>query len=174
MIEAAVKAASGAKESRPRWRTEKKWERVFKGKIQFHESEGKFTDYLDISRIDRRKVVKIVPWRILEFSKMWFTFAIQLADIGNRIIWNRNYPISRPIPAQSEVSNLFTPQCERNRDRQVPGRGGRQICPFVHLKCPFVRFGGYRSDSFGIRCGNVVDRNVACNSYCSSNKSRLS
>jgi hypothetical protein len=51
MIEAAVKAASGAKESRPRWRTEKKWERVFKGKIQFHESNGKFTVYLDISRI---------------------------------------------------------------------------------------------------------------------------
>ena len=58
MIEAAVKAASGAKESRPRWRTEKKWERVFKGKIQFHESEGKFTDYLDISRIWLEKSCK--------------------------------------------------------------------------------------------------------------------
>lgn len=58
MNEAAVKAASGVKERRPRWRTEKKWERVFKGKIQFHESEGKFTVYIDISRIGLAKSCK--------------------------------------------------------------------------------------------------------------------
>ena len=153
MIEAAVEAASEAKESRPRWSTEKKWERVFKGKIQFHESDGRFTVYLDTSRIWLAKNRSLAN---LGISRMWFTFAIQLARIGNQIMWNRNYPISRPIPAQSEVSNLLTPLWERNRDRQVPGRGGRKICRNDRLKCRFDRFGRWRNDRNEMRSENVV------------------
>jgi hypothetical protein len=61
---------------------------------------------------------------------------------------NGELHLRSPVEAHHPLLILWDPLWERNRDRQVPGRGGRQICRNDRLKCRFDRFGGYRNDSF--------------------------